>query len=172
MITVTTVSNCWKRDKLMLLTLQCFVKNDMDIYYTTIILIQWETFIYDTWQACLPKRYLRDRPFNLQGGRGYVEVFFVQKFFFGQHKTLNQIFFFLHQNQNIFFSSIGNQNIFFRKKNRNTPLEVKWSVPNTIQIITICAPIIISLMLPYIFVPISYQDLDLSTSLYRCHFCV
>ena len=31
-------------------------------------------------------------------------------------KTLNQIFFFLHQNQNIFFSNIGNQNIFFRKK--------------------------------------------------------
>ena len=27
-------------------------------------------------------------------------------------KTLNQIFFFLHQNQNIFFSNIGNQNIF------------------------------------------------------------
>jgi hypothetical protein len=26
-------------------------------------------------------------------------------------KTLNQIFFFLHQNQNIFFSNIGNQNI-------------------------------------------------------------
>ena len=68
---------------------------------------------------------------------------FVQKFFFGQHKsqniyffcrtkreiffqnltlgymtkTLNQIiFFFLHQNQNIFFSNIGNQNIFLEKK--------------------------------------------------------
>ena len=27
-------------------------------------------------------------------------------------KTLNQIFFFLHQNQNIFFSNIGNQNFF------------------------------------------------------------
>jgi hypothetical protein len=31
-------------------------------------------------------------------------------------KTLNQIFFFLHQNQNIFFSNIGNQNIFLEKK--------------------------------------------------------
>ena len=69
---------------------------------------------------------------------------FVQNFFFGQHKsyniyffivaqsanfffqiftlgymtkTLNHIiFFFLHQNQNIFFSNIGNQNILFRKK--------------------------------------------------------
>jgi len=31
-------------------------------------------------------------------------------------KTLNQIIFFLHQNQNIFFSNIGNQNIFLEKK--------------------------------------------------------
>ena len=30
-------------------------------------------------------------------------------------KTLNQIIFFLHQNQNIFFSNIGNQNIFLEK---------------------------------------------------------
>jgi hypothetical protein len=43
-------------------------------------------------------------------------------------KTLNQIFFFLHQNQNIFFSNIGNQNIFLEKKPM-PPLEVKWSVP-------------------------------------------
>ena len=83
--------------------------------------------------------YLRDRPFNIQGG---VMVFcFVQNFFFGQHKsyiiffvmqsahfflqnvtlgymtkTLNQIIiFFLHQNQNIFFSNIGNQNILLEK---------------------------------------------------------
>ena len=42
-------------------------------------------------------------------------------------KTLNQIFFFLHQNQNIFFSNIGNQNIFFQKE--TITLEVKWSVP-------------------------------------------
>ena len=31
-------------------------------------------------------------------------------------KTLNQIFFFLHQNQNILFINIGNQNIFLEKK--------------------------------------------------------
>jgi hypothetical protein len=56
---------------------------------------------------------------------------FVQKNFLGQHefeyffqnltldyitKTLNQIFFFLHQNQNTLFSNIGNQNIFLEKK--------------------------------------------------------
>ena len=35
-------------------------------------------------------------------------------------KTLNQIFFFLHQIQNIFFSNIGNQNIFL-EKNHNPP---------------------------------------------------
>ena len=36
-------------------------------------------------------------------------------------KTLNQIiFFFLHQNQNIFFSNIGIQNIFL-EKNHNPP---------------------------------------------------
>jgi hypothetical protein len=36
-------------------------------------------------------------------------------------KTLNHIiFFFLHQNQNIFFSNIGNQNIFL-EKNHNPP---------------------------------------------------
>ena len=34
---------------------------------------------------------LRDRPFNLQG-RGHVLVFFVQKFFFGQHE-LEYLFF-------------------------------------------------------------------------------
>ena len=38
-------------------------------------------------------------------------------------KTLNQIFFFLHQNQNIFFSNIGNQNIFL-EKNHNPPLKL------------------------------------------------
>jgi hypothetical protein len=65
---------------------------------------------------------------------------FVQNFFFGQHKsyyiyffqnktlgymtkTLNQIiFFFLHQNQNIFFSNIGKQNICL-EKNHN-PLKL------------------------------------------------
>ena len=38
-------------------------------------------------------------------------------------KTLNQIFFFLHQNQNIFFSNIGNQNISLEKKH-NPPFKL------------------------------------------------
>ena len=38
-------------------------------------------------------------------------------------KTLNQIFFFFHQNQNIFLSNIGNQNIFF-EKNHNPPYKL------------------------------------------------
>ena len=39
-------------------------------------------------------------------------------------KTLNHIiFFFLHQNQNIFFSNIGNQNIFLEKKH-NPPFKL------------------------------------------------
>jgi hypothetical protein len=43
-------------------------------------------------------------------------------------KTLNQIFFFLHLNQNIFFSNIGNQNIFLEKKHTpSPPFQVKWS---------------------------------------------
>jgi hypothetical protein len=85
----------------------------------------------------------RDRPFNSQGG-GYgflfrsemffrtqeLEYFFFQNLTLGyMTKTLNQIiFFFLHQNQNIFFSNIGNLNIFLEKKH-NTPLQVKWPVP-------------------------------------------
>jgi hypothetical protein len=77
---------------------------------------------------------------------------FVQKFFFGQHKiltlgymtkTLNQIFFFLHQNQNIFFSNIGNQNIFFLEKNHNPPPQVKWSFPNDCHSI-VCSMMILS----------------------------
>ena len=36
-------------------------------------------------------------------------------------KTLNQIFFFLHQNHNIFISNIENLNIFFRKKKHTPP---------------------------------------------------
>ena len=86
---------------------------------------------------------IRDRPFNLQGGLWFFVSFRI--FFFGQHeleylfffqnltlgyttKTLNHIFFFLHQNQNLFFSNIGNQNIFL-EKNHNHPLQVKWSFP-------------------------------------------
>ena len=34
-------------------------------------------------------------------------------------KTVNQIFFFLHQNRNIFFSNIGNQNIFLGKNDNS-----------------------------------------------------
>ena len=92
---------------------------------------------------------LRDRPFNLKGGGGWLWFFcFVQKKNFRQNKsssiyffcrakcnflfqnltlgdmtkTLNQIiFFFLHQNQNIFFSNIGNQNIFLEKKHNPPP---------------------------------------------------
>ena len=82
---------------------------------------------------------LRDRPFNLKGGYGFL---FRSEFFFGQHKSWNiyffcrakrdlfltefiiglydknseSDFFFLHQNQNIFFSNIGIR-IFFWKKN-------------------------------------------------------
>ena len=68
---------------------------------------------------------LRDRPFNLKGGYGFL---FPSEFFFRTTQsqniyvfpefnicmtiTLNQIiYFFLQQNQNIFFSNIGNQNI-------------------------------------------------------------
>jgi hypothetical protein len=36
-------------------------------------------------------------------------------------KTLNHIFFFFHQNQNIFFSNIGNENIFLEKKHTPPP---------------------------------------------------
>jgi hypothetical protein len=38
-------------------------------------------------------------------------------------KTLNQIIFFLHHNQNIFFSNNGNQNIFL-EKNHNPPFKL------------------------------------------------
>ena len=51
-------------------------------------------------------------------------------------KTLNQIiFFFLHQNQNIFFSNIGNKNIFLEKKTipPPPPFQVKRSVPKNYQ---------------------------------------
>ena len=84
--------------------------------------------------------WLRDRPFNLGGGYGFL---FRSEFFFRTTRELEYLFFlsrkaqiffpefnirlydknsesnyffFLHQNQNIFFSNIGNQNIFFRKK--------------------------------------------------------
>ena len=45
--------------------------------------------------------------------------FFFQDLTLG-YMTKTLIFFFLHQNQNIFFSNIGNQNIFL-EKNHNPP---------------------------------------------------
>jgi hypothetical protein len=48
-------------------------------------------------------------------------IFFLQNLTLGyMTKTLKQIFFPLHQNQNIFFSNIGNQNICL-EKNHNPP---------------------------------------------------
>ena len=62
--------------------------------------------------------------------------FFFQNLTLGyMTKTLNQIFFSLHQNQNIFFSNIGNQNIFFRKKTITPPLQVKWSFPKEQKVV-------------------------------------
>jgi hypothetical protein len=95
---------------------------------------------------------LRDRPFNLQGGYGFLfhsEFFFrttqeLEYFLFLPHKAQiffpkfnirlydknseSDYFFFPPPNQNIFFSNIGNQNIFL-EKNHNFPLQVKWSFP-------------------------------------------
>jgi hypothetical protein len=57
-------------------------------------------------------------------------IFFSPEFKLGyMTKTLNQIFFPLHQNQNIFFSNIGNQNIFLEKNHNPPSLQVKWSFP-------------------------------------------
>ena len=79
--------------------------------------------------------------------------FFRSEFFFGQHEleffffcgtkckiffqnlTLWQklwigLFFFLHQNQNIFFSNIGNQNIFLGK-NHNPPFKLNGRSPTS-----------------------------------------
>jgi hypothetical protein len=71
---------------------------------------------------------LRDRPggglwffasfriFFSDNTRVRIFIFFVQNSTLGyMTNTLNQIFFFLHQNQNIFFSNIGNQNICLEK---------------------------------------------------------
>ena len=90
----------------------------------------------------------RDRPFNLKGGLWFIVSFRnffsdntrVRIFIFLSRKA--QIFFsecnvrlynknseedyifFLHQNQNIFFSSIGNQNIFLEKNHNPPPLKL------------------------------------------------
>jgi hypothetical protein len=69
---------------------------------------------------------VRDRPFNLQGGYGFLfrskkkcsDNTRVRIFFFPQNLTLGYMtnilisdyFFFLHQNQNIFFINIGKLN--------------------------------------------------------------
>ena len=58
-------------------------------------------------------------------------------------KTLNHIiFFFLHQNQNIFFSNIGNKNIFL-EKNHNPPFKLNGrslmqANPDKFQALAIC----------------------------------
>ena len=73
----------------------------------------------------------RERPFNLRGGGGLrffvsfrnffsdntrVRIFFYQNLILGyMTKTLNQIFFFLHQNWYIFSATLGIR-IFFQKK--------------------------------------------------------
>ena len=97
---------------------------------------------------------VRDRPFNLKGGRGLwlfvsFRIFFFcrakRECFFPEFnirlydKNSESDFFFLHQNQNIFFSNIGNPNIFLEKKHTPPlPLQVKWSFPKpTIWIIII-----------------------------------
>ena len=48
-------------------------------------------------------------------------------------KTLNQIFFFLHQNHKIFSATLGIRIFFLEKKHNRPPpnLVVKWSVPKT-----------------------------------------
>ena len=53
--------------------------------------------------------------------RAMREFFFQNLTLCHMTKTLNQIFFFLHQNQNIFFSNIGNQNIFLEKNHNPLP---------------------------------------------------
>ena len=108
---------------------------------------------------------VRDRPFNLKGGGGGYGYLFRSEFFFRTTQELeyffyllrkarffflefnikiydknseSDIFFFLHQNQNIFFSNIGNQNIFLEKKTYPPPpppLQVKWSFPNVCAIL-------------------------------------
>ena len=99
----------------------------------------WESLSYNRIGENNLHFLLRDRPFNLKGGLWFFvsfRIFFsdnprVRIVFFFQNltlgymtKTLNQIiFFFLHQNYNIFFSNIGNQNIFLGKKH-NPPFKL------------------------------------------------
>ena len=97
-----------------------------------------KVWYYESWRLyCLALSAVRDRPFNLQGGLWFFvsfRKFFrttqeLEYYFFFQNSTLgymsntlNQIiFFFLHQNQNIF---LGKKTI--------TPLQVKWSFPHSL----------------------------------------
>ena len=79
--------------------------------------------------------HFRDRPFNLQGGGGYVDFFRTQSaIFFPEFnirlydKNSESDYFFPPPKSEYFFSNIGNQNIFL-EKNHSPPLEVKLSVP-------------------------------------------
>ena len=96
----------------------------------------------------LQLHHVRDRPFNLKGGYGFLfrsEFFFrttreLEYLFFLSRKARiffpkfhirlydknfeSEYFFFLHQNQNIFFSNIGNQNIFLEKNHTPPPFKL------------------------------------------------
>ena len=65
---------------------------------------------------------LRDRSFNLKGGRGLW--FFAKREFFFQNLTLG----YMTKTESDFFSNIGNQNILL-EKNITPLLQVKWSFP-------------------------------------------
>ena len=70
------------------------------------------------------------RIFSSDNTRVRLFIFFQNLTLDFMTKTLNQIiYFFLHQNQNIFFNNIGNQNIFLEKKHTSPPFQVKWSFP-------------------------------------------
>ena len=137
---------------------------------------------------------------------------FVQKCFFGQHesqninffcrakreiffknlilgymtKILNQIYFFLHQNQNIFFSNIGNQNKCFEKNHNPPPLTLNgcslstWSGENFIGVGTIAFPISnfakllfsIFSVLNLLWTPVNCKCIDDTTLFFTLGSCV
>ena len=100
------------------------------------------------------RAYLRDRPFNLQGGvmvfcfvqnffldntRVRIFIFFVARIFFPEFNiklydkySESDYFFSLHQNQNIFSATLRIR-IFFLEKTLPLPppFQVKWSFPNS-----------------------------------------
>ena len=53
--------------------------------------------------------------------RAKREIFFQNATLGYDKNSESDYFFFLHQNQNIFFSTIGNQNIFLEKKHNPPP---------------------------------------------------